>query len=192
MKGSREVFGREGYQRASIDAIAAQAQVSTRTIYKHFTDKAALFAAVVADSAAQMAQEETTLIAHHLHEVRRADQVEPALRALAADWVNTSAPSASHAALIARVGAEAAHLESDVVAAWWQAGPGHVLTALADMLRRFGQDGLLQIPDAERSAVQFSQLVAARPGPSTAPFPAGERAAWIADGVRVFVRGHRP
>jgi len=33
---------RDGYTRASIDAISAEAGVSTRTIYNHFTDKAML------------------------------------------------------------------------------------------------------------------------------------------------------
>ncbi len=41
------VFLREGFERASVDVIAAEADVSKRTIYNHFADKRALFLAVI-------------------------------------------------------------------------------------------------------------------------------------------------
>jgi TetR/AcrR family transcriptional regulator, mexJK operon transcriptional repressor len=45
MRGAREVFRETGYERASVDAIAARAGVSKATIYNHFHDKKALFLA---------------------------------------------------------------------------------------------------------------------------------------------------
>ena len=39
MRAARAVFARDGYSRASIDVIAAAADVSTRTIYNHFASK---------------------------------------------------------------------------------------------------------------------------------------------------------
>lgn len=190
MKGGREVFAREGYQRASIDAIAAAAQVSTRTIYKHFTDKAALFTAVIVDSAAQVAEEECALIARHLDDVTRVDEVEAALIGFAVEWMTGSAPSASDGALIGQVNAEAAHLGPEVVTTWWQAGPGRVFAEISTVLRRFDQAGLLRIADHEQAAAHFGQLVSARPGPPASPIAAEQRVRWIADGVRVFVRGY--
>src|SRR5690349_12123523 len=40
------VFLREGYTRASVDAIAAEAGVSKQTVYNHFGDKENLFLSV--------------------------------------------------------------------------------------------------------------------------------------------------
>ncbi len=47
------IFGEEGYERASIDAIASRAGVSKPTVYSHFGGKEQLFRESVADSAQQ-------------------------------------------------------------------------------------------------------------------------------------------
>lgn len=47
------IFGDEGYERASIDAIASRAGVSKPTVYSHFGGKEQLFRESVADSAQQ-------------------------------------------------------------------------------------------------------------------------------------------
>jgi TetR/AcrR family transcriptional regulator, mexJK operon transcriptional repressor len=47
LKAATEVFLREGYARASVDAIAEAAGVGKQTVYGHFGDKQRLFLAVV-------------------------------------------------------------------------------------------------------------------------------------------------
>ncbi|MFC7546622.1 TetR/AcrR family transcriptional regulator [Plantactinospora sp. GCM10030261] len=188
--GALEVFARDGYARASVDAIAVESGVSTRTIYKHFADKAALFAAVIADSAASVAAEESALIAHHLDGVTRAEEIGPALVDFARTWLSDTTRSSAHQALIRQVHAEATHLGHDIVATWWRAGPGRVRAALAERLARWADEGLLRVADAEQAAVHFAQLVSAAPGPPTSDLTASEREAWIAAGVQVFVRGY--
>lgn len=47
LAAAQSLFVAEGYERASVDAIAAQAQVSKRTVYDHFGDKRALFQRVL-------------------------------------------------------------------------------------------------------------------------------------------------
>lgn len=190
MAGGREVFAREGYARASIDAIANAAGVSTRTVYKHFADKSALFTAVITVSATQIADEETAIIQRHLSADIAADEVEPALMRFATRWLTGTEPSASHRALIGQVHAEAAHLGPEIVTAWWEAGPGRVLGELSASLEGFHEAGLLQIPDAERAAAHFSELIAAVPGPPGARLTQARREEWIAAGVRVFVLGY--
>jgi TetR/AcrR family transcriptional repressor of mexJK operon len=48
LTAAADVFFREGYERASVDQIAAEGNVSKRTIYNYFPDKRALFLAVIA------------------------------------------------------------------------------------------------------------------------------------------------
>ncbi|NEB38617.1 hypothetical protein G3I54_17090 [Streptomyces sp. SID14515] len=62
---------------------------------------------------------------------------------------------------------------------------------MAAVLRRWAGAGLLHIADADRAAAHFSRLVSATPGPPASAVDADERAAWIADGVTVFVRAYR-
>ena len=47
LEAARELFVTEGYELASVDAIAARAGVSKRTVYDHFGDKETVFAAVL-------------------------------------------------------------------------------------------------------------------------------------------------
>jgi TetR/AcrR family transcriptional regulator, mexJK operon transcriptional repressor len=47
LEAARALFVQEGYELASVDAIAARAGVSKRTVYDHFGDKEAVFAAVL-------------------------------------------------------------------------------------------------------------------------------------------------
>jgi len=51
---ARDRFLADGYDRTSVDAVAAQAGVSKRTVYDHFADKDGLFASVVEQAAAAL------------------------------------------------------------------------------------------------------------------------------------------
>jgi TetR/AcrR family transcriptional regulator of autoinduction and epiphytic fitness len=50
LRAGRENFLKYGYSRAAVAEIAHEADVSTATLYKHFSSKEALFAAVVKES----------------------------------------------------------------------------------------------------------------------------------------------
>src|SRR5438067_177322 len=52
LRAATEVFLREGYARASVDAIAAAAGVGKQTVYGHFGSKQQLFLAVVEEARA--------------------------------------------------------------------------------------------------------------------------------------------
>lgn len=94
------VFSRGGYSRASIDAIAAEAGVSTRTVYNYFDDKKTLFRAVILDSAEQQAQRQIDFVDRLLSHL---DDLEPDLVAFGKLWAQTDSDSSAHFALIRQV-----------------------------------------------------------------------------------------
>src|SRR5450755_2711983 len=100
---ARIVFGREGYTRASIDAIATKAAVSTRTIYNHFDDKEHLFLTVIKESAAQVADAQIALINQYLDQVT---DLEHDLIAFGRAWATSTTAFAEHFALVRQINAE--------------------------------------------------------------------------------------
>lgn len=56
------IFARDGYHRAGVDAIAAEAGVAKHTVYNHFGDKATLFREVVAALADQALARNLTVV----------------------------------------------------------------------------------------------------------------------------------
>lgn len=62
-----EVFSRLGYEAATMDAIARQAQFTKRTLYQYYTSKEALFFAVIATHYRQMMPQLQQLMAADLH-----------------------------------------------------------------------------------------------------------------------------
>src|SRR5512139_952555 len=57
LAGARLAFGELGYERASVDLVAARAGVGKATVYNHFRDKQALFAACYSEDADQFRDE---------------------------------------------------------------------------------------------------------------------------------------
>lgn len=186
LAGGLTLFARDGYSRASVDAIAEQAGVSTRTLYNHFGDKAGLFRAVIAASSAEVAERHIAVVDRHLAEVT---DLEEALVALGLDWGRRSAEDLSqHWALVRQVSAERDHIPAPALQAWRDAGPLAVRRALAarlaDLAPRFGLD----LPDAELAARHLLQLIAGDDFPGGAGSPAHE--AVVRTGARVFLRGY--
>ena len=57
LTGAREVFLRDGFEGASVDAIAREAGVSKATLYSYFPDKRLLFVEVASDQCCRQADE---------------------------------------------------------------------------------------------------------------------------------------
>jgi signal transduction histidine kinase len=75
LDGARRVFAELGYERASVDLIAAGAGVSKATLYNHFHDKSALFIACFEEGANLMQADLEALFAE------TSDDLESALQA---------------------------------------------------------------------------------------------------------------
>lgn len=195
-RAARAVFGREGFTAAGIETIAAEAEVSTRTIYNHFTGKEELFAAVIEDSSTRVADVLVDLTQRHLGPVSQAHRLEAALLALATAWIRPRAEFADHFAVVHRMRAEAAHLPHGLLQAWDQSGPQRTQRELAHQLSRLADLGALDVDDAALAADHFllltSGAVSERSHHGAAPLSAPARTALITAGVRAFLHGYQP
>ena len=63
------LFARDGYERTSVDAIAAEAGVSKRTVYSHYGDKESLFLLVVRHTYEQMRERFAEIIGRAVRDV---------------------------------------------------------------------------------------------------------------------------
>jgi AcrR family transcriptional regulator len=189
LAGALTVFARDGYTRASIDAISAQASVSTRTVYNHFQDKAELFQAVIQESATRVAEAQVALIERYLSKVidLEADLIEFG-EAFAAPM---TAEHAEHFSLVRQINAEAGHIPQAAIDAWQETGPLRVRRALADRMRQLAERGLLRAGDPDRAALHFMLLVASYNPSYRAAVPSKkEITEMVTAGVRAFLYGY--
>jgi AcrR family transcriptional regulator len=191
LRGARTVFCRDGYTRASIDAIAGESAVSTRTIYKHFADKKQLFTAVIVDSAAHARTSRCAAVDHHLGNV---GDVEADLIALGRAFVVGG--DEDHFALVRQIRAEADHIPGEILDAWLDTGPRPVHAALARRFSELATRGLLELDDPERAAVHFVLLAAGEANNRTfwgaIDAEPGDIDASVTAGVQAFLRAYRP
>jgi AcrR family transcriptional regulator len=189
LAGAMKLFARDGYSRASIDAIAEEAEVSTRTIYNHFDDKAQLFQTVIEDSATRVAEAQIAILDQHLHDVT---DIEAGLVGFGRAWVTPTRDHAEHFALVRQVHAESAHIPSTAIRAWRKAGPLRVQRELARRLQQLADHGLLRIDDPDRAALHFSQLVSLTdPAAGRTARTDAEITDIVTSAVRAFLNGYR-
>nr|WSX75115.1 TetR/AcrR family transcriptional regulator [Streptomyces sp. NBC_00899] len=191
LTGALALFARDGYTRASLDAIAAAAGVSSRTIYNHFRDKAQLFEAVIQESSGRVAETQIAIIDRHLSKIvdLETDLVEFGLAWLA---VMDSA-AAPHFALVRQINADLEHIPQTAIDAWQETGPRRVRGELAERLGRIADRGSLRIPDPDRAAVHLMLLVSN----DNLPYGADRRdekelTAMVTAGVHTFLHGCQP
>jgi AcrR family transcriptional regulator len=187
--GALTLFARDGYTRASQDAIAAAAGVSNRTIYNHFADKAELFQTVIQDSTQRVADTMVDLIDRHLGKVV---DIEQDLIDFGLSWIGVlTSDLAPHFALIRQINAEAEHIPPAALKLWQETGPGRTRRALAERLRRLAERGELEIGDPLRAASHLMLLISADNLTDRADLhdPDALRA-MVTAGVRAFLHGY--
>lgn len=110
-RAALDLFVRDGYERTSVDAIAAEAGVSKRTVYNHYGDKERLFISVVADTY-EMLMDQVAGIARRLLPAAGAPDTAAAERALhgfIGEVVRVALRSPQRAALLRLMFTEATH-----------------------------------------------------------------------------------
>lgn len=188
LRAATEAFFEAGYERASMDEIAAKAAVSKATVYSHFRNKKALFEAIVRE----LCQRLVTPL--RLGESDRADPAET-LTAFARSYIEVLLDPASlalHRLLVAE-----ATRNPDLAGASYRAGGAQALRGLAEYLAQETAKGTLAVEDATLAAEQlFGMLnghlqvrallhVEPRPSPETLD-------RFISTAITAFLRAHRP
>lgn len=150
LDAAKRMFTQHGFDGASMDQIAAEAGVSKLTVYSHFGDKEALFAAAVKShcelglpSALFEADPDTPLPERLLTIARAFYAMVSAPEAIAGHRILCSPQLAC---------TPMAHL-------FWDAGPRRVQADLGALLERRIAAGELAIDDVPRAAAQFFTLV---------------------------------
>ncbi|GAA5069846.1 AcrR family transcriptional regulator [Thermocatellispora tengchongensis] len=189
LDGALAVFARDGYSRASIDAISAEAGVSTRTVYNHFTDKAGLFQAVIQESASRAAAAQIEIIERHL---RKVTDLEADLMEFGLAWaMPMAADHDAHFALVRQINADAGHIPQEAIDAWQETGPLRVRRALAAHLSRLTERGLLRTDDPERAALHLFLLISSvNPSYHRVTPSEKEIADMVTAGIRAFLYGY--
>lgn len=183
------MFGREGYARTSIEVIAAEGGISTRTIYKHFGSKEQLFCAVLEESATQVAEGFIAKVERNL----TGTDLRGDLVALGEAFVARRTDFPEHFAMTDRFRAEAPHLSPVIIDAWRKAGPLRVEEEVARRLQQFADRGMLRIDDADLAAAHFTALVLAvvPNGPYGTPLlPGRDVGGAVPAAVDVFLNGY--
>lgn len=189
LAGALKVFARDGFTRASIDTMAAEAGVSTRTIYNHFGSKAGLFHEVMRENASRVAEAQIAIVERHLAKVT---DLEADLIAFGRDLAAPMTEHADHFTLVRQVNAEAAHIPKAAIDAWQEAGPLRVRRALGGRLAHLAEQGRLRVDNPERAAMHLMLLVLAwnpsfRPA---RPETDAELEEMVTSGVRAFLYGY--
>lgn len=188
MRAARGVFGSEGYTRTTIDMIATEAAVSTRTVYNHFEGKEQLFSAVLLASATHVTD---GFIADVDARLTGADP-EADILSLGHACAAVRSTFPEHFAMVEQITVEALHFPPATIAAWQQAGPLRFLDQVARCLRRFEAQGLLRLGDPARAAVHFSALVTTGHTTWYETLPASDEriSEGVVAGVEAFLNGY--
>lgn len=182
-----ELFLAEGYGSTSIEAVAARAGISKRTLYHRFDDKSALFAAVVHEIIAQIRPPAGVPLIEGatLHDV---------LRRLAG-MILRAALSPKALALHRLVMAESARFPELIRAVHGDGSAREATALISGLLARDLRDSKLNAENRAFAAEQFIFMIVSLPqrravGYGT-PMTAAELDAWADKTVALFLNGCR-
>ncbi len=190
VEAATTAFLDHGYRGASMDAVAAAADVSKQTVYQHFRDKQRLFGEVIA------ATVQTAGDSVHSEVRRLGDSGNPEkdLRDLARRLL--ALVLQPRMLRLRRLVIAEARQFPDLGRYFYELGPGRTIAALTDTFTELIRQGRLVDCDPELAAGQFNWLVMAAPlnqamllGQDDAP-TTRQINRWADDGVRTFLAAY--
>jgi TetR/AcrR family transcriptional regulator, mexJK operon transcriptional repressor len=189
------LFLRDGYERTSVDAIAAEAGVSKRTIYNRYGDKENLFLSVLRETYAAMMTTFRRIAEVHLHGASPAagTDVEQELIVFAREVTRQLTTAPDRIALVRLILAEAPYFPALIRQ---EMGSQSMHGIIAGSLARMAEAGRLDISDPAEAAEHLVALttnqINARTLFGVVPISQAEIDRMITGGVAAFVRAYRP
>ncbi|MEV0109242.1 TetR/AcrR family transcriptional regulator [Nocardia sp. NPDC050799] len=190
LSAARELFLAQGFDRSSVDAVAARAEVSKRTVYDYFGDKHTLLQAVVDAVGQSLTDTIRRTLDDTLTGLPEGADLEESLVTFSMRIATDMLGSAEYATLVRLVRAESGHLPH----------PGYnpmadtPEEAIAERFAAFAAAGLLDIPDPRLAVDQFLVLAF---GVALNKFGSANAAEdprvepLVVEGVRTFLRAFR-
>lgn len=190
LAAAREVFLANGYIGASVTDVAAQANASKVTVYRHFADKEGLFVAVVESAIAEAEARSRPAVEALPHST----DLPGDLRAFARQHVTVV--TQPHLVRIRRVLIAEAERFPALASAWHDRAPRQAQRTLSTVIRRLDERDLLTVDDPDVAAEHLNYLILAAPldeamfTARTTPFPRARLNRWADQAVRVFLAAY--
>ncbi|MFF4713494.1 TetR/AcrR family transcriptional regulator [Streptomyces eurythermus] len=190
LSAARELFLSDGFDRTSVDAVAARAKVSKRTVYDYFGDKRTLLQAVVDAIGQSMISIIRRTLDDTLTDLTEAADLEERLVTFSMRIATDMLGSAEYATLRRLVRAESGHLPHQD----YNSMADTPDEAIAERFAAIAAAGLLDVPDPRLAADQFIALTFGvaldRLGSANAAEDPRVRPL-VVEGVRTFLRAYR-
>ena len=188
LAGARRAFCEMGFERASVDLIAAQAGVSKATVYNHFHDKKALFVACYSEEA-----DELRAGLHRVLLNEPSGDIAGALQVVGEEVMSVLL-TPTIVSLYRHTSAEAARFP-EIGQTLFDRGPAALNERMAGYLARWADKGALQLDDPRAAAQDFMMLchgdLMLRAQLGILPYPAdAEMSRTVARAVGVFLRAY--
>jgi TetR/AcrR family transcriptional regulator, mexJK operon transcriptional repressor len=156
LSAGRDLFLSNGYQGTSVDQIAASAEVSKQTVYKHFGDKHELLLAIVNNAL----EGTVTPFLERIRALAATADIEADLTALAADYLR--AVLQEPVVQLRRLVVGEANRVPELAQLYYDQAPARTLAAFVDCFSALDDRGLLHVPEPANAAEHFAFLVVGR------------------------------
>ncbi len=152
LAGARAVFRELGFERASVDHIAARAGVSKATVYNHFTDKKALYVAYLSEEVDALRESVRCMLLRS----EPVGEIRPALQSAGERLLELFLDPT----IVRFYRNTAAEIERfpDLGQRLFESGPAALIAVLTDYLQRWANRGALHLDDPRTAAVHFVML----------------------------------
>lgn len=192
LSAGRDLFLSNGYQGTSVDQIAASAEVSKQTVYKHFGDKHELLLAIVNNAL----ESTVTPFLDRINALAGTADLEGDLTALAADYLR--AVLQEPVVQLRRLVIAEANRVPELAQLYYNQAPARTLAAFAACFAALHNRRLLHVSEPSVAAEHFAFLIVGR-SIDQALFYGGPQVLTGVDvdrhvraGVQVFLAAYQP